>query len=72
MCHGFHKNINLQCFLIIRRNISRAANQHIRIISERSCDTEDWSNDAENSALHHRNKLHFKYIKIENSYFKLQ
>ncbi len=26
----------------------------------RSCDTEDWSNDAENSALHHRNKLYFK------------
>ncbi len=25
----------------------------------RSCDTEDWSNDAENTALHHRNKLHF-------------
>ncbi len=25
----------------------------------RSCDTEDWSNDAENSAVHHRNKLHF-------------
>ncbi len=23
-----------------------------------SCDTEDWSNDAENTALHHRNKLH--------------
>jgi len=22
--------------------------------------TEDWSNDAENSALHHRNKLDFK------------
>jgi len=35
-----------------------AANQH-RLISEGSCDTEDWSNDA----LHHRNKLHFK---IEN------
>ncbi len=36
------------------------------MISEGSCDTEDWSNDAENSALHHRNKLHFnihiKYI----------
>ncbi len=30
------------------------------MISEESCDTEDWSNDAENSALHHRNKLHFK------------
>ncbi len=32
----------------------------IRIISEGSCDSEDWSNYAENSALHHRNKLHFK------------
>ncbi len=26
----------------------------------RSCDTEDRSNEAENSAAHHRNKLHFK------------
>jgi len=41
--------------LIIIRNISWASNNHIRIVS----DTEDWSNDAENSALHHRNKLHF-------------
>ncbi len=37
-------------------NVSRAANQYIRMISEGSCDTEDWSNDAENSALHHRKK----------------
>ncbi len=29
-------------------NVSWAANQHIRVISEGSCDTEDWSNDAEN------------------------
>ncbi len=29
------------------------------MISEGSCDTEDWSNDAENSALYLRNKLHF-------------
>jgi len=28
-----------------------AANPHIRMISERSCDTEDWSNDADNSVL---------------------
>ncbi len=28
-----------------------AANQYIRIISEGSCDSEGWSNDAENSAL---------------------
>jgi len=25
-----------------------AANQHIRMISEGSCDTEDWCHDAEN------------------------
>ncbi len=30
------------------------------MISEESRDTEDWSNDAENSALHHRNTLYFK------------
>ncbi len=33
------------------RNISWASNQYIRMISEGSYDTEDWSNDAENSAL---------------------
>ncbi len=49
------------------------------MISEGSCDTEDWSNDAENSALHHSKGINYfieyinilKYIKIENSYFKL-
>ncbi len=35
-------------------------NQHIRMISEGSCDTEDWSNDAEKSDLIHRNELYFK------------
>ncbi len=30
------------------------------MISEGSCDAEDWSNDAENSALYHRNKLYFE------------
>ncbi len=44
--------------LMLRNSI--AIYHHIRMISEGSCDTEDWSNDAENSALHHRNKLHFK------------
>ncbi len=52
------------------RNVSWAPNQHIRMISEWSCDTEDWSNDAENSALHHRNK--FKYIKTIHSLFSFQ
>jgi len=36
---------------------------HIRVISEGSCDTEDWSNDEE---------IVFKnYIQLENQYFKL-
>ncbi len=33
----------------------------MRMISEGSCDTEDWSNDAENS------KLYLNYKKIENN-----
>ncbi len=37
--------------LIIIINVSWAANLYIRMISEGSCDTEDWSNDAENTAL---------------------
>ncbi len=41
-------------------NASWAPNQQIRMISEGPCDTEDCSNDAENSASHHGNKLHCK------------
>jgi len=33
--------------LIIIRNVSWASNHHIRVISEGSCDTEDWSFDAD-------------------------
>ncbi len=40
-----------QQFMDNNKNSLLAANQHIRMISEGSCDTEDWSNDAENSAL---------------------
>ncbi len=36
------------------------------MISEGSRDNEDWSYDSENSASNA-----FKYIKIENRYFKL-
>ncbi len=40
-------------------------NQRIIMISEGLCDTEDWSNDAENTALRHRNQLHIiKHIQI--------
>ncbi len=38
-------------------------NQHIRMISEGSCDTEDRSNDAENSALRQINKYFKVYLK---------
>ncbi len=41
------------------------------MISEGSCDTEDWSND-ENSALITGINYIFKYTQIENSYLELQ
>ncbi len=41
-------------------------NQYIGIISEGSCDTEDWSNNAKNSAL---NTLHFIFKKITILWF---
>ncbi len=55
---SFFKKRNCTALIEIR-NVCCAANQHIRMISEGSCDTEDLRNDAENSALHHSNKLHF-------------
>ncbi len=42
------------------------------MISEGSCDTEDCSNDAENTALITGINYILKYIKTENIYFKLQ
>ncbi len=56
--------------LILIRNVSWAVNQHIRMISEGSCDTEDWSNDAENSALITEINYVLTDIHIENSYLK--
>jgi len=41
------------------------------MISEGSCDPEDWSNDAENSALHHINKLYFKVYSKRKPLFKI-
>jgi len=42
------------------------------VISEGSCDTEDWSNDVENSALVTGINYTLLYIRIENRYFKLE
>ncbi len=53
------KNCKTNIYYTKISKISSEVNQHIRMISEGSCDTEDWSNDVENSALHHMNKLHF-------------
>ncbi len=41
------------------------------MIYEGSCDTEDWSNDDENSALITGINYILKCIQIENIYFKL-
>ncbi len=46
------------------KNVSWAANQHIRMISEGSCDTEDRSNDAENSALITKINYILNYMQI--------
>ncbi len=40
------------------------------MISEGSCDIEDWSNDAENSALITGINYIWTYIQIEITYFK--
>ncbi len=40
--------------------------------SEGSCDTEDWSNDAGNSALITGINYILGYIQMENNNFKLQ
>ncbi len=72
---SFHKNIKQQNYFqlhVNNGNVSWASNQHIRIISIGSRDTENWSNDCW--------KLSFcitvmnyilKYIQIENSYLLL-
>jgi len=45
---------------------------HIRVISEGSCDTEDWSNDAGNSALITGINYTLLYIHKENRWFTLE
>ncbi len=60
MNHSFHKYIKQHNCFHQWKYEELLPVQHIRVISGGSCDTEDWSNDAEDSALHHKNKLHFK------------
>ncbi len=51
-------NINIK--VLINKNMIIKHQLSNRMISEGSCDTEDWSNDAEISASHFRRILHFK------------
>jgi len=55
-----HRNIKQHNWFIIIMNVSWAPNQHIIMISEGSCDTVDWSNDAELSFAIAGINLHFK------------
>ncbi len=41
------------------------------MISEGSCDTEDLSNDAENSAFYHMDEFNFKTYSNRKQFFKL-
>ncbi len=57
----FYKNKLHNYFqTLILYNVSWSADQYIRMISEGSCDTEDWSNDAE--------KLSVASQKIQNTF----
>ncbi len=67
---GFFYSKNPEKYVLNCFKYWSSANQHIRVISEGSCDTEDWSNDAENTALITGINYILKYIQTENSYFK--
>ncbi len=45
----------VKLFHFINYNYSDLLDISLTVVFERSCDTEDWNNDAENSALNHRN-----------------
>ncbi len=47
--------IKEKCFQKILSSTTLILNHNIRMISKGSCDTEDWSNDAEISSLLYRN-----------------
>ncbi len=51
-----------------KKILKQQINPNIRMISEGSCDAEDCSNDAKNSAL--ITVIHYKNI-FKNCYFKL-
>ncbi len=74
--------VSLKCIMVstkIRTTVFNIDNEKYFLSSKsfyendfwRSCDTEDWRNDAENTTL--ITEIHYilKYIHIENSYFNI-
>jgi len=59
-----------KCITDSTKTVFKIDNNHNFLISEGSCDTEDWSNDAENSVLITGINYILKHITIETSYFK--
>ncbi len=59
--------------LLLKKHILLLSNQHIRMISDRSCDAEVWSNGCWkfSFAVKGINDI-LKYINIENGYLILQ
>jgi len=58
-------------FIIDNNHKYLLSTNHIRVISEGSCDTEDWT-DAENSALITGINYILTYFDIENNFLKLK
>ncbi len=67
----FHKTMKNDCFQHFNNQKCFLSSKSVYYNDFwRSCDTEDWSNDAENTAAHHRNKLHFKIYSNKKQLFK--
>ncbi len=71
---SIHQRILTKCFHVISSKAAKlfSTTKIIGTVSwawflkDHVCNTEDWSNDADNSALNHSNKLHFKIYSIRN------
>ncbi len=55
-----------------RKILCSTTNQHIKMISEGSCESEDWSNDVENAALLSGINNILKHIKQKKIYIHTQ
>ncbi len=63
------KKIIVFSTIIIMICVPWTAKQHIRVISEWSCDTENWINDSENSTLIIGINYIWRHNQIQNIFF---